>query len=52
MDAEVPDITKAISIPSRTPVFVGTYSYVYRGQYNGKNVRSEAITDVASYIFR
>jgi hypothetical protein len=33
-----PDLTKEITIKNYAPVFVGTYSHIFRGSYRGETV--------------
>jgi hypothetical protein len=37
---EAPDLTDNVSVIDTAPVFVGTYSYILKGEYCGSAVRS------------
>jgi hypothetical protein len=39
---EAPDLTEEVSVVDTAPIFVGTYSYILKGEYRGSTVRSTA----------
>jgi hypothetical protein len=37
---EAPDLTEEVLVVDTAPVYVGTYSYILKGEYRGSAVRS------------